>query len=83
MFFFTSESDFYSFLFIFVQNFRYRFRLINAEFLNCPIEVSVDNHTLYVVSSDGRDIEPVQGMISPLQTIISLQNRLSFFVLIM
>ncbi|KAL6260451.1 hypothetical protein P5V15_007976 [Pogonomyrmex californicus] len=40
---------------------RYRFRLINAEFLNCPIEVSVDNHTLYVISSDGRDIEPVQA----------------------
>ncbi|XP_032682635.1 laccase-1-like isoform X2 [Odontomachus brunneus] len=42
-------------------NSRYRFRLINAEFLNCPIEVSVDNHTLLVVSTDGRDIEPVQG----------------------
>ncbi|KAK2575713.1 hypothetical protein KPH14_012102 [Odynerus spinipes] len=43
------------------QNLRYRFRLINAEFLNCPIEVSVDNHTIYVVSSDGRDIEPVEA----------------------
>ncbi|XP_029665987.1 laccase-1-like isoform X4 [Formica exsecta] len=42
-------------------NFRYRFRLINAEFLNCPIEISVDNHTLYVISSDGRDIEPIQA----------------------
>ncbi|XP_011062898.1 PREDICTED: laccase-5-like isoform X2 [Acromyrmex echinatior] len=40
---------------------RYRFRLINAEFLNCPIEVSVDNHTLYVISSDGRDIVSVQA----------------------
>ncbi|KAI4484871.1 hypothetical protein M0802_012999 [Mischocyttarus mexicanus] len=43
------------------KNLRYRFRLINAEFLNCPIEVSVDNHTLFVVSSDGRDIEPVEA----------------------
>ncbi|XP_070151439.1 uncharacterized protein [Polyergus mexicanus] len=43
------------------SNFRYRFRLINAEFLNCPIEISVDNHTLYVISSDGRDIEPIQA----------------------
>ncbi|XP_011135308.1 laccase-1 isoform X1 [Harpegnathos saltator] len=42
-------------------NSRYRFRLINAEFLNCPIEVSIDNHTLLVISSDGRDIEPVQA----------------------
>ncbi|XP_025992935.1 laccase-1 isoform X1 [Solenopsis invicta] len=47
--------------FVVKPNFRYRFRLINAEFLNCPIEVSVDNHTLYVVSSDGRDVEPVQA----------------------
>ncbi|XP_029167358.1 laccase-1-like isoform X1 [Nylanderia fulva] len=47
--------------FIVKPNFRYRFRLINAEFLNCPIEVSVDNHTLYVISSDGRDIEPIQA----------------------
>ncbi|TGZ54926.1 Uncharacterized protein DBV15_05335 [Temnothorax longispinosus] len=47
--------------FLVKPNFRYRFRLINAEFLNCPIEVSVDNHTLYVVSSDGRDVEPVQA----------------------
>lgn len=47
----------------YLQNFRYRFRLINAEFLNCPIEISVDNHTLLVISSDGRDIEPVQGRI--------------------
>nr|KAF7421813.1 hypothetical protein H0235_009649 [Vespula pensylvanica] len=49
--------------FLVKKNLRYRFRLINAEFLNCPIEVSVDNHTLVVVSSDGRDIEPVEGMI--------------------
>lgn len=72
--------------FICLQNFRYKFRLINAEFLNCPIEVSVDNHTLFVVSSDGRDIEPVQGMISPLRATISSQNRLSkvsFFIHIM
>lgn len=43
------------------QGSRYRFRLINAEFLNCPIEVSIDNHTLYVVSTDGYDIEPIEG----------------------
>ncbi|XP_043270972.1 laccase-1-like [Venturia canescens] len=43
------------------QGSRYRFRLINAEFLNCPIEVSIDNHTLYVVSTDGYDIEPIEA----------------------
>lgn len=39
---------------------KYRFRLINAEFLNCPMEVSVDNHTLLVIASDGSEIEPIE-----------------------
>nr|BBC20923.1 laccase-like multicopper oxidase 1 [Nannophya pygmaea] len=39
---------------------RHRFRLINAGFLNCPIQLSIDNHTLLVISSDGGDIEPVK-----------------------
>ncbi|XP_033324267.2 uncharacterized protein LOC117219317 [Megalopta genalis] len=47
--------------FVVKQNTRYRFRLINAEFLNCPIELSIDDHIMTVISSDGRDIEPVQG----------------------
>ncbi|XP_026470768.1 laccase-2-like [Ctenocephalides felis] len=40
--------------------FRYRFRVINAEFLNCPIEISVDNHTMTVISTDGFDTQPVE-----------------------
>ncbi|XP_033225671.1 laccase-1 [Belonocnema kinseyi] len=43
------------------QNLRYKFRLINAEFLNCPIQMTIDNHTFYVVSSDGNDIEPIEA----------------------
>ncbi|XP_014230420.1 laccase-1-like [Trichogramma pretiosum] len=43
------------------QGSRHRFRIMNAEFLNCPIELSIDNHTLWVVSSDGRDLEPVEA----------------------
>ena len=39
---------------------RYRFRTINAEFLNCPIEISVDNHNLTVIASDGFNIEPIE-----------------------
>ncbi|GAB0094395.1 Multicopper oxidase [Sergentomyia squamirostris] len=39
---------------------RYRFRLINAEFLNCPMEVSIDNHTMIVIASDGSEIEPLE-----------------------
>lgn len=38
---------------------RQRFRLINSGFLNCPSEISIDNHTLYVIASDGHYIEPV------------------------
>ncbi|XP_012552135.1 uncharacterized protein LOC100174976 isoform X1 [Bombyx mori] len=41
------------------QGHRYRFRVINAEFLNCPIELSVDGHNITVISSDGYDLEPI------------------------
>lgn len=47
---------------VFVVNsgFSYRFRTINAGFLNCPLEISIDNHTLLVIASDGHYIEPVE-----------------------
>lgn len=35
--------------------------MINAEFLNCPIELSVDGHNITVISSDGYDLEPITG----------------------
>lgn len=38
---------------------RYRFRTINSGFLNCPLEISFDNHTIVVIASDGHYIEPV------------------------
>lgn len=38
------------------QGYRYRFRIINAGFLNCPVEMTIDNHTLHVISTDGHDI---------------------------
>ncbi|XP_075156466.1 multicopper oxidase 1 [Haematobia irritans] len=41
------------------QGYRYRFRVINAEFLNCPIKISIDNHTLRAINSDGYDFEAV------------------------
>ncbi|CAH0553403.1 unnamed protein product, partial [Brassicogethes aeneus] len=43
------------------QGQRYRFRLINAGFLNCPIEMSIDNHTLTVISSDGSDFKAIDA----------------------
>ncbi|XP_031635309.1 laccase-1-like [Contarinia nasturtii] len=41
------------------EGLKYRFRVINAGFLNCPLELSVDNHTILVIGSDGHYIEPV------------------------
>lgn len=37
----------------------YRFRTINAGFLNCPVEISIDDHNITVISSDGGYFEPV------------------------
>ncbi|XP_045468970.1 laccase-4-like isoform X1 [Harmonia axyridis] len=39
------------------KGYRYRFRIINAGFLNCPIQLSIDSHTLNVISSDGYDFK--------------------------
>ncbi|KAK3090802.1 hypothetical protein FSP39_014772 [Pinctada imbricata] len=37
---------------------RYRFRLISNGLLNCPIQFSIDNHTLIVIASDGNSFDP-------------------------
>lgn len=55
------KCDIFSLTKIFFQGYRYRFRIINAGYLNCPIEMSVDNHTLKVISSDGKDFIPIEG----------------------
>lgn len=44
-----------------VKGHRYRFRHINAGFLNCPIEISVDNHTITAIASDGNSLEPLEA----------------------
>ncbi|CAH2239675.1 laccase-2-like [Pararge aegeria] len=41
------------------QGYTYRFRVINAEFLNCPIEMSVDGHNITVIASDGYELVPI------------------------
>lgn len=38
----------------------YRFRTINAGFLNCPIEISIDHHNITVIASDGWYFDPVE-----------------------
>lgn len=44
---------------------KYRFRMINAGVLYCPIEFSIDYHNLTIISTDGNNIEPyeVQSLI--------------------
>ncbi|XP_016844683.1 laccase-2-like [Nasonia vitripennis] len=39
---------------------RYRFRVINAGAGDCPMLMSIDNHTMLVISLDSSDIEPVE-----------------------
>lgn len=47
-------------LFTVKPGFRYRFRLINAGFLYCPLEFSIDDHNLTIIASDGRSLEPYE-----------------------
>ncbi|XP_065577924.1 uncharacterized protein LOC136038621 isoform X2 [Artemia franciscana] len=42
------------------KGFRYRFRMISNGNMNCPIQVSVDGHTLQAIASDGQAFEPVE-----------------------
>ncbi|CAG9122108.1 unnamed protein product [Plutella xylostella] len=41
------------------KGYSYRFRLINAEFMNCPIEMTIDGHNFTLIASDGHDLEPI------------------------
>ncbi|XP_045202825.2 uncharacterized protein LOC123556290 [Mercenaria mercenaria] len=38
---------------------RYRFRIISNGVLNCPKQISVDNHTLTMIASDGNAFEKI------------------------
>ncbi|XP_012268620.2 laccase-4-like [Athalia rosae] len=42
------------------QGFRYRFRLMHNSALYCPVQVSIDNHKLLVIASEGGTFEPVE-----------------------
>ncbi|KAF4532298.1 hypothetical protein B566_EDAN010799 [Ephemera danica] len=46
--------------FTLIPGLRHRFRLINYGFLNCPMELSIDNHTLLVIASDGEELQPIE-----------------------
>lgn len=38
---------------------RFRFRIASSGILTCPIEISIDNHTLLVIATDGVPVHPV------------------------
>lgn len=42
------------------SGYRYRFRIVSPGFTLCPIQVSVENHTLTLIASDTESIEPVE-----------------------
>ena len=54
----TTKPILYS-KFIVARGGRYRFRVIFNGVTNCPISLSIDQHDLVVISSDGNDIEPI------------------------
>ncbi|GAB6019581.1 hypothetical protein CHUAL_001150 [Chamberlinius hualienensis] len=39
---------------------RYRFRMASNGILNCPLQVSVDNHTMVVIATDGHPVEAIK-----------------------
>lgn len=42
------------------QNKKYRFRMVFAGTASCSLEVSIQNHTLEVISVDGNDVEKIE-----------------------
>ncbi|XP_030837936.1 laccase-4-like [Strongylocentrotus purpuratus] len=41
------------------QGLRYRFRTINTAVTNCPMEISISNHQLFTIASDGSPIDAI------------------------
>lgn len=39
---------------------RHRFRIISNGFTGCPLRVSIDNHTVTAISTDGASFHPVE-----------------------
>lgn len=46
--------------FLVKSGFRYRFRIVSPGITLCPIEVSVENHTMTLIASDTGSIEPIE-----------------------
>lgn len=57
-------------------NSRYRFRMINALASICPIQVTIENHKMIVIATDGHLIKPIE-----VNTIISTSAERYDFIL--
>ena len=40
------------------QGWAYRMRIISNGVLNCPLELSIEDHKLEIIASDGFDLKP-------------------------
>ena len=46
--------------FVVTSGLRYRFRVSSSGIVLCPLRVSVDNHTLEVIATDGAPVQPLE-----------------------
>lgn len=42
------------------RDLRYRFRVVSNGILNCPLRVSVDDHKMEIIASDGAPVESIE-----------------------
>jgi hypothetical protein len=52
--------------------------LINSGFNNCPMEISVDNHTLLVIATDGSNLQPMIGKNLQIKYNFNLNRNIAF-----
>lgn len=50
----------------------YRLRIISHGFMNCPIEMSIESHSMIVIGGDGRDLN--QTEVSSLGELIRVES---------
>lgn len=56
------DSFYFIFYLLFFQGKKNRVRVIQAASQGCPIQISISNHSMLVISLDGNDIEPYEGI---------------------
>ena len=46
--------------FVVTKGFRYRFRMVSPGFTLCPIQVSIENHSMIIIATDTSSVKPLQ-----------------------